>query len=186
MKSIDRTYFRVAGVVWALCFVVFLLAYMLVLRPQEQRLSRIKSKAAESQRQAEAAKEAAADETRETLNEQIQNLQEQLRSFVVASGKIQDVGGQIRNIFVEAGLDLSSLNMDLQSSRSISTFSDCKYVYGHPISLEFPASFNKFATFINALERNEPVVFINTFSIEKSSEDSDHKVTMELAVLVDK
>ena len=184
MKSIDRTYFRAAGVIWALCFVIFLLAYMLILRPQGQRLSRIEAQAAENKRQENIAREAADEKTTEALNEQIQNLREQLRTFVVESGSIQDVANEIQKIAEETRL--ASIKIDPSSGRNIGTFSDCKYVSGHPISVNFAASFNKFATFLNNLEKHEPVVFINTFSIDKSSEGSDHKITMELAVLVDK
>ena len=184
MKSIDRTYFRVAGVIWALCFVVFLLVYMLVLRPQGNRLKRIEFDVAKIQKQADAAKIAADEKTRENLNEQIKNLQEQLRRFVIEPGKIQDVATEIQKIAEEARL--TSVKIDPSGGRSIGTFSDCKYLSGRPITVNFESGFKKFATFLNNLEKNEPVVFINTFSIDKSNEDSDHKVQMELAVLVDK
>jgi len=94
------------------------------------------------------------------------------------------VANEIQKIAEEA--KLASVKIDPSSGRSIGTFSDCKYVSGHPITVNFEGSFKKFATFLNSLEKNVPVVFINTFSIDKSGEDSDPKVTMELAVLVDK
>lgn len=186
MKSIDGKYLKGAAVIWGICFIFFVLVFMFVLRPQSKRLTVIETEANQKKLEVDAAREAAEEKTREKLNEQIENLRAQLGNFVIDSEDIQDVGGQIRNIFVNVGLNLTlnSFSMDLQSSRSIGTFSDCKYVYGHPISVNFTASFNQFATFLNDLEKNKSVIFIDTFSINKSDKGSSHKVNMQLAVLV--
>jgi Tfp pilus assembly protein PilO len=167
-----------------LCFAVLLLAYVLVLRPQSKRLSRIEIQVVEKKNEENAAREAANEKTREKLNEQIKNLKEQLSNFIIKPGEIQNVASKIQKIAEDT--QLTSIKINPSSGKPISVFDDCQYVSGHPITVNFAASFSKFATFINELERHKSVIFIDTFSINKSDEDSNHKVEMQLSVLVEK
>lgn len=167
-----------------LCFAVLLLAYILVLRPQSIRLSQIESQVVAKKNEENTAREAANEKTRATLNEQIKNLKEQLNNFVINPGEIQNVASKIQQIAEDT--QLSSIKINPSSGKPISAFDDCKYVSGHPISVDFVASFNKFATFLNKLERHKSVIFIDTFSISKTEEDSKHKVEMQLSILVEK
>ena len=184
MKSIDRKYFRVAGVIWVLFFAALFLAYMLVLKPQSTRLSRIELKIAEMKNQENAAKQAADENTQETLNEQIKNMKDQLSNFLIKPGDIQNVASEIQNIAEKT--QLTSIKINPNAGKPVSIFDECKYISGHPITVNFDASFNKFATFINELERHKSVIFIDTFSIDKSDENSNHKVEMQLSILVEK
>jgi Tfp pilus assembly protein PilO len=184
MKSIDRKYFKVAGVIWVSCFAVLLLAYILVLRPQSKRLSWIENQVIEKKNEENTAREVANEKTREKLNEQIKNIKEQLNNFLIKPGDIQNVASEIQKIAEDT--KLTSIKINPSSGKPIGVFDDCKYVSGHPITVNFTASFNKFATFLNELERHKSVIFIDTFSIDKSDEDSNHKVEMQLSILVEK
>jgi hypothetical protein len=66
-----------------------------------------------------------------------------------------------------------------------SKLSNCEYIGENCIGISFSSGFNQFATLLNALERHQPVVFVDGFEITRSDQGkSGHKVDMDLAVFV--
>lgn len=185
MKSIYRKYFKIGIIFWAVCFLVLLLGYLLVLAPQERLHHMTESKLADTKLLAQSAKEAAEEKNKNLLLEQISNSDNRLKDFVVEQEKSADLTFDIDRIKNEVGLDFFSSNFT-GSEGTVKTDS-YKHITARQISVNFKSSFNKFAFFLNALERSRPVFFIDTFSITRSGEsDSGHSVDMKLAVLVGK
>jgi hypothetical protein len=134
---------------------------------------------------AESAREAAEEKNKNLLLEQLSKSDDRLKDFVIEQENAANLTFDIGRISSEVKLNSFSSNFT-GGERTIKT-DNYKHIIARQISVNFNSSFNKFAIFLNTLERSQPVIFIDTFSITRSTEsDSGHKVNMKLAVLVGK
>ncbi len=180
-----KKYLTTAGLIWAACFVVLLLVYMFVLGPQKNYNKRIENKLAEKKQVYESALRAARKETKIRLNEQIERLQSRLKDFVVDFEDSANLTFDISQIANEK--KVASFSSKVKKSRGFSTIPDYKYIYENHIVISFIGDFNQFATFLNALERHRPVIFVDKFSITRSGrDDSVYQVSLNVAALVKK
>ncbi len=180
-----KKYLTTAGMIWAACFVVFLLAYMLVLGPQKNYKSRIENELAEKKQVYESALRAVQKETKIRLNEQIERLQSRLEDFVIDFEDSADLTFDITQIANEK--KVTSFSSKVKKSGGLSTIPDCKYIRENNIVVSFIGNFNQFATFLNALERHRPVIFVDKFAITRLGQDNSvYQVSLNVAALVKK
>ena len=185
MKSIYRKYFKIGILFWAVCFIVLLLSYLLVLSPQERLRRMTERKLVDTKLLAQSAREAAEERNKNLLLEQLSNSGNRLKDFVVEQENAANLTFDIGRISSE--VKLNSFSSIFTGSEGTIKTDNYKHIIARQISVNFNSSFNKFAIFLNTLERSRPVVFIDTFSITRSGESgSGHKVDMKLAVLVGK
>jgi len=185
MKSIYRKYFKIGIVFWAVCFIILLLSYLLVLGPQERHRRMTERELSDTKRLAQSAREAAEERNKNLLLENLSNSGNRLKDFVIEQEDAANLTFDIGRISSEVKLNsFSSIFTDSEGTIKTDNY---KHIITRQISVNFNSSFNKFAVFLNTLERSRPVIFIDTFSIARSGEsDSGHKVDMKLAVLVGK
>jgi len=180
-----RKYLTTAGLIWAACFVLFLITYMLVLGPQKNYKKRIENKLAEKKQVYESALRAAQKETKIRLNEQIERLQSRLKDFVIDFEDSANLTFDISQIANEK--KVASFSSKVKKSGGPSTILDYKYIYENHIVVSFIGGFNQFATFLNALERHRPVIFVDKFAITRAGQDNSvYQVTLNVAALVKK
>jgi len=185
MELIYRKYLKMGVFVWAGCFIVFLLFYLLVLVPQEKLRASVEERFVETKRIAEAAREAAKEERKIELSNQVENLDKRLKGFVTEQEETANLTFDISQI--SSDIKLRSFSITATGSEGIIEIDNCDYIFAKHIDITFVSSFNQFASFLNALERWRPVIFIDTFSIKRSRQSaSGHEVGMKLAVLVGK
>ncbi len=180
-----KKYLTTSGVIWAACFVVFLLAYIVVLGPQKNHEKRIENKLTERKQVYESALRAAQKETKIRLNEQIERLQSKLEDFVIDFENSANLTFDISQIANEK--KVASFSIKSKDGRGPSTKSEAKYISENHIVISFIGGFNQFATFLNALERHRPVLFVDKFSITRSGrDDSGYQVSLNVAAFVKK
>ncbi len=185
MKSIYRKYFKIGMLFWAVCFIALLLSYLLVLAPQERIRRLTERKLTDTKLLAKSAREAAEERNKNLLLEQLSDSDKRLKDFVIDQENANNLTFVIGGISSE--VKLNSFSSIFTGSEGAIKTDIYKHIIARQISVNFNSSFNKFATFLNTLERSRPVIFIDTFSITRSAEsDSGHKVDMKLAVLVGK
>jgi Tfp pilus assembly protein PilO len=184
-KKTYKKYLMTTGIIWAACFIVFLLAYMLVLGPQKNLEKSLENKLAERKQVYESALRAAQKETKIRLNEQIERLQSKLQDFVIDFEDSANLTFDISQIANEK--KVASFSIKSKDSRGLSTIPECKYICENHIVISFIGGFNQFATFLNALERHRPVLFVDKFTITRSGQDdSDFQVSLNVAAFVKK
>ena len=184
MKT-HKKYLMTAGVIWAACFVIFLLAYIFVLGPQKNYEKRIENKLAEKKQVYESALRAAREETKIRLNEQIERLQSRLKDFVIDFEDSTDLTFDISQIANEK--KVASFSSKIKKNSGLSTMPEAKYIRENHIVISFIGDFNQFATFLNALERHRPVLLVDKFTITRSGQDdSGFQVSLNVAALVKK
>ena len=183
--KIYRKYLIRTAIAWAVCLVLFILAYMLILGPQKSSRKRLESTLAEKKELYEFAQRAAQEQTKIRLNEQIDGLLDRLKDFVVDfedSANLTFDIGQIAN--KEKVASFSIKNNDKQG---ISEIPDCNSICENHIDIGFIAGFDQFATFVNTLERHQPVLFVNEFAISRSNKgQSTYQVSLDVAAFVKK
>ena len=183
--KIYRKYLTRAAIVWAACLVLFVLAYIFVLGPQRSGRKRLESTLTEKKQQYEMAQRAAQEQTKIRLNEQIESLRDILKNFVVDIEDSTNLTFDIGRIANEENVSLFSIkNNDKQG---ISEIPDCNSICENHIDISFTAGFNQFATFVNALERHQPVLFVNEFTITRSRRgQTTYQVKLDVAAFVKK
>lgn len=180
-----KKYFTTIGLIWAGCFILFIFAYMIVLAPQRKNKKEVENRLSETKRMHDSAINAAKEETKIKLNEEINNLRSKVKDFIIEFEESPNLTFDISQLAKENKVD--SFNIKTQEQRRGSAQVDLKYLRENNINISFEGDFNQFATLLNALERHRPVVFIDNFKITRSREvNVGHKASMNLAVLVRK
>jgi len=185
MKSIYSKYFKIGIIFWAICFIVLFFSYLLVLAPQEKQRRETERKLNDTKNLAQSAKEAAEEKNKAKLIALLTDSGNELKDFVVdpenATNLTLDLGR------ISSDVKLNAFSSIFAGSEGATKTDSYKHINPRQISVNFNSSFNNFAVFLNNLERRRPVIFVDTFSITRSTEsDSGHKVDMKLAVLVGK
>ena len=184
MKSSTGIYLKALAIAWSGCFIVFMLVYITTLRPLHKSRMQKQAEFTKVRADADLAVLASQEQTKTRLNEHIKELNERLGDFVIEPGSTSNLTYQLSGLSNKIGLNAFQV---APSGQSITTFDQCKYVSGQYYQVGFTTSFNKFARFLNALERYRPAIFVDTFTISRAGQDgTEHKVTMQLAVLVAK
>jgi Tfp pilus assembly protein PilO len=184
MNSIYKKIFT-ALAIWVGCFILFGFVYMLVLVPQQKDRKWIEKRLAGKKQMYEAVLKTAQEETRIKLSEEIEGLRDSLDDFVIDFEDSANLIFDISQIADEKELD--SFTIAGRGRDVGSEIPNCDYIYENHIDISFSAGFNQFATFLNALERHQPVIFVDTFTITRSEEENrGHKVNMDLTVFVKK
>ena len=184
MKSMYRKYFTAGAVVWAACFVALFLFYLIVLGPQRALRGRTETRLAEVQALAQAATDASQEKNKIRLTEQVQEANLTLERFAIGQESTDNLTLDVRA--VPGGNELGAFGISAGGSEAVIKMANCKQITGRRVTVTFASSFNKFAAFLNNLERHQPVIIVDTFTITRArDETSQHKVDMGLAVLVD-
>jgi len=180
-----KKYLLASGIIWTACFVIFMLAYMLILRPQKNSGKLIEEKLAEKKKVYKSALKAAREETRIQLKEQIENLQNRLEDFVVDFEDSANLTFDLSQIAEEK--KIASFGSKVKNNRGLTTNVDYKYITENHINISFIGNFNQFATFLNTLERHRPVIFVDKFTITCSGrEDSGYQISLNVTAFVKK
>lgn len=186
MNRNSNRYFKTVGVVWGGCFVVLVLAYVLVFGPQKKLRRQADMELEEKQQMYHAVIKTAQEENRVKLNKQIEELRNKLNCFVTEFEDAANLTFDISQIASDK--EVESFRIKSKEKRRHSAAAvESEYIDENHLAVSFTAGFNQFATFLNALERHQPVVFVDRFTITRSkTEDSAHKVSMDLAFFMKK
>lgn len=176
---------KMSAVIWAACLVLFVLFYILVLGPQNRTRERLESEYNESKQTYDFAQNAAREETKNRLLEQIESLRNDLGVFAT---DIEDSAGLIFDISrIAREKNVSSLNVEKAKDVRASDEDLAKNISESNINISFVAGFSEFAAFLNALERHKPVLFVNEFELVQSNQNNSvYQVDIDVAALIKK
>ena len=182
-----KKYLTKAAIAWAVCFVMLVLAYMAVLRPQCINKKRLDTVLSEKKESYEAAQAAAQETTKAQLHEQIRQLQERLRDFVIDFEDSANLTFDIGQIASEKKVGSFSVKSKDKRGGSTVPVLESESIGENHLDVSFIAGFQQFATFVNSLERHRPVLFVNGFTVARSSKDaSSYEVKLDVAAFVKK
>jgi len=155
------------------------------LGPQKSSRKHLESTLTEKKQLYKFAQRATQEETKIRLNEEIDSLQDTIKVFVIDH---EDSTNLTFNIGQIANKEkVSSLSIKSKKRRGVLAIPDCNSISEDHIDISFIAGFNQFATVVNALERHQPVLFVNEFTISRSNkDDSTYQVTLDVAAFIKK
>lgn len=185
MKSIYGKHILTVALVWLPCFVLFAIFYMLVIRQQSTKRADIEKRVVEARQLCDAAEAVTQEKTRAELNRQIEKIHDKVKNFLVDEKDYADLTFAISKMASEKNISEFSIRTeDKQQGSANAGFS---HIYEKHMSVNFTSGFNQFAGFLNALERYQPVIFVNNFRMTRSEDKpTGHKISMNLVVLVRK
>jgi Tfp pilus assembly protein PilO len=146
-------------------------------------LSQLHQKYEESGEQVALAKKAACEQTRLQLEQQTEQVAGQLNAYTIPAEQVNRLVFEIGRIAGQLNLaGFASKNLDMQpSSGKSNSKSMLSEVW---LSVEFRGSYEQFARFVNLLERNSPVIFVEKVFVNRSRKESyDCAFQMELSIL---
>jgi hypothetical protein len=182
--KIYRKYLTTVALVWAACFMLFFFIYMLVLRPLKGSQKRMESRLTEKKQMYESALNAAQEETKIRLNEQIEHLRNRLEDFVIDFEGSANLTFDISQIATEK--KLASFSIKGKGNNEVSAIPNCDHICESHIDISFTALFRQFATFLNALERHRPILFVDKIAVRSGRSNSGPQVNMNLVVFIRK
>lgn len=158
-----------------------LFAYIVLLAPQQKIKKTVESQLGDITKKYNSALTADQEDTKKKKNEEIEKLLDTVRKFAYEVEDSANLTFDISQIANDK--KVNSFSIKIQEDIRGAQKSDLKYIQESNIDIGFAGDFNQFATFLNALERHQPVVFVDNFKITRSTlEDSNHKANMRLAV----
>lgn len=180
-----KKYLIRSAMVWAACCVVFLAAYIIILGPQKNDRKRIENELSEKKQTYELALRAAKEETKVQLNNQIENLRNRLKDFVIDFEDSADLTFKISQIADKK--DVASFSIKGKENTIRSAEPAGKYINENQIVISFIGGFNQFATFLSDLERHRPVLLVDKFAMTPAGQDeSVFRVSLNIAAFVRK
>ncbi len=185
MKKIFREYATTLGLIWVGCLIVFVFVYMLALKPQSRFKRNLYKQLEEKKQDYIAARATSNEETKKRLVFDVEQLEDRLRRFVTDSDGSANLTFDISSIANEN--NVLSFSIKSRDNKSVFRVPQCNLIGENRMDVSFGGSFRQFAMFLNALERHEPVVFVDSFSITKGNRDDEaNKISMSLSVFVEK
>lgn len=185
MSSVYKKYAKTITLTWAGCFALFLLIYIFVMAPLAEAKKQIGQQLVDKKKTYEETLSMDNTEAKARLKNEMKQWGDKLKDFAVKPEDLASLTFDIGQIANDIKLD--SFSIKPQDSRSNQNASSYQYICENGMSVSFKADFNKFATFLNAMERHRPVIFVEKFKIYHAEQSSSaYQVNMELAVFVKK
>lgn len=180
-----KKYLTKAAIIWAAGLVLLAVAYGMLLRPQRIDEKRLDKQLTEKEQLYESAQRAGRQATRTRLNGQIKQLRSRLRNFVSNFEESANLTFDVGQIASQE--KVASFSVKGKEKHATSTVPDCNCIHESYMDISFISGFYQFATFVNALERHKPVLFVNEFTLTRSNQDkSVYEATLDVAALVKK
>jgi hypothetical protein len=156
-----------------------------VLAPQKKHRRQLEKNLVEKKQLYDSALSASQEDAKSELNRRVEDLKDGLRGFVTDFEDSANLTFDISRIANEKKVGSFSVKAaDVHRGNDIP---NCSHIAENRINVTFTAGFNQFASFLNALERNSPVIFVDEFVITRSKHtDEVNQASMNLAVLVTK
>lgn len=185
--TVYKKYLTITAVAWASCLLLFVAAYMILLKPQTDNKRHLDKKLAEKKQEHEEAEKAAEEQTKIELNEQIAQLRERLEDFVIDFENAANLKFDITEIAREKEVASLSVGSGKRTKTSKTLVSDSNSIEENDIDISFVSGFDQFASFVNSLERHRPVIFVHEFKLTRSNQDkSAYQATLDVRALVRK
>lgn len=178
-----KKYLMTMGMVWAGALAVFIAVFLFIVSPQASEKERLNKEVSQKQAAYRDAEAAAKEETKKKLAAELETLRGRLNDYAVDSEDSANLTLDISRL--AASNQVSSFTIRTNEQRN--NQNEMKNLQENKIAISFDSSFYQFATLLNAFERHHPVVFVDSFKITRSSDDSSsNKINMDLSIFVRK
>lgn len=184
LHPLYRKYLTTVAVIWAVSITLLTVFYVAFISPQRTRHQQLAQQIDQKQFEARSAERTADVQTMQELEQQVSRLGQKLSMFV--SGRRQsanlifDIGRLAQSKQVEA------FSVGQRDNIASAGIPQCNYLERAQISISYNAAFNQFARLLNAMERHDPVIFIDSFRLTGPTRQGENPtVAMDLQVFIE-
>ena len=183
MRSGAKKSLILLSVVWVVTIGVVVYGYIFVLGPQFAEIRKLDDQIAVSGHELVEARVSLPKRVEADLREKLSAATQKLGKFIVSHEDALNFTVNINRIAQQS--EVSEFSGTHRINESYSAINECDHIVEGRMHVTFKASFNQFASFINLLERNRPVIFVDNFKIIRSeANDGWHDVDMILTFFV--
>lgn len=173
MKIVKQTsrlkkYGLSVGGTWGVWLVLTAVIYVLTLGPQNTLMARLQKEFVFSNEDYGLAQTAGRPQTKASMEQKLKALNQKTAYFVVPPDNAAQLILQISQL--AAKNNLQDFTTKMVNSFATSKQNDTSNIVEAWLELEFTGSFPQMAAFINALERNDPVVFIENINLRRGTQ----------------
>ena len=179
-----KRYLIVAGAVCGLWLALMASAYPLIIQPQSRVLAKVQNDFAASNEQYSLAQTAQREDTKKNMAGKLEDVKELTRMFVINPNESAQLTFKISQLAAQCHLGNFTTKIR-EMTGTLDEQENHKIGEGW-VELSFSATFNQFAAFLNSLERNQPVVFVESAAIKRSDNGSLHDAKVLVSYLPDK
>lgn len=186
MAKAYKKHIKTMALIWLVCLVVFVFIYYLFHKPQMAVIKNLETQFEEKKDNYLAMLATSTEEAKSRLKQEVQAMQDKLRAYVTDSEGASTLIFDISQIASEH--KVSSFSIRSKEGRGVTDIPQCTNIAESNMDISFVGSFNQFAKFLNTLERNNPLIFIDSFTVRKSNIENvtDNEISMGLSVFVEK
>ena len=178
-------YLIVTAAVWIVSVIALGGGYLLFGASQKSELVQLKTQCAESQSALEKAQMAAQEKTKTRQQQECEEVDQLLSSLSAQQDAVTELVFEIGRIATNE-LRLIEFSSKNHKQNSYSTVGDSKLVDEVWLKVDFRATFEQFAQFLNQLECHNPVVFVEEVSFRRGTKDTvGHQISLQLSFLTE-
>jgi Tfp pilus assembly protein PilO len=182
--KVRNKYLLIMIMAWGPCLLTAGAAYALVLRPQVECRQELEADVATCKEHYARAVEAAKEKDQSRLAAEVEDLHNRIGDFVMSRADAPELAFNVGALANEQRLVAFGIRPTQRNGTESS--SSFERIAEKHVNLTFSGGFRSFAAFLNTLERHRPVLFVETFTINRPMDrNAEPQVSMELAVLVE-
>jgi len=166
---------------WIGCALLMGAGYLIFQMPKKGQLIQVQRQYNESRDQLTIADRATDNEVLQKAKQSFEDTAEKINNYSIPRDNITGIVFEIGKIAGDLGL--SGFSSKNQKNQNLSTLADSKIVTEAWLEVEFESSFLQFVQFVNRLEQETPVVFVEEVTIRRNEKDHNNDVKMELSFL---
>jgi len=184
ISPIYKKYLSTWALFWAACFILLVFSYLIFVGPQEQTKQQLTDQIEEKKQLLEVAEKSAEPAELGKLEESAKQINQRLSDFVIEPHNTSDLIFDISRLAHSKQVESFSVR---SRDRANTEIPQIDLIEKNEVSISFVGGFLKFAELLNELERNNPIVFIDSFRIGHSiRRESMPSAEMDLQVFVRK
>ena len=178
-------YLIVTAAVWIVSVIALGGGYLLFGASQKSELVQLKTQCAESQSALEKAQMAAREKTKARQQQACEEVDQLLSSLSTQHDAVTELVFEIGRIATNE-LRLIEFSSKNHKQNGYLTVGDSQFVDEVWLKVDFRATFEQFAQFLNRLECHNPVVFVEEVSFRRGTIDTDgHQISLRLSFLTE-
>jgi len=185
MQKSFKKRFKFIHLVWLSSFALALFIYFITITPQIKIKKQIALQLVDKEKKFSSIFKINNAQAVNELNRQMQQWRDDIKEYVISDEDLAGLTFDISQIAKDTQVDAFSItSQDVYTNKK----NDNKnYVFEKMMKVSFKTDFNKFAAFLNTVERHRPVIIINEFSIENTEHDAmANQVNMIISVYIKK
>ena len=168
------------GIVWTASLVVFALVYYIVIIPQLKAKAQLLKESTEKKQLFESALIAANEDNKKKLAGEMEELKTRLSDYVSEYEESANLTFSISRIAADKQVSDFTVKTSEQAWTQDALVSN--NLQENRVEIAFASDFLQFASFLNTLERHQPVIFVDRFRVLRGDHSgTSDKVDMSLS-----